>query len=69
MVQSRVQHIPLGSPVIKGKVLEIAKNFEVSDFCASNGWLDQEKQRYEISFQQIFGGNGLWGCSLFNKRL
>ncbi len=53
MVQCRAQCIPLSGPVIKKKAQEIAKKLEVSDFCASNGWLDRYKQRHRISFHQI----------------
>ncbi len=40
MVQCQARCIPLCGPVIKEGALEIAKKLEVSDFSASNGWLD-----------------------------
>ncbi len=55
MVQCRAQGILQSGPIIKEKQWEIAKKSEVSDFCASNGLLDEYKQRHGISFHQISG--------------
>ena len=40
---------------MKEKGTEIAKKLDISDFKASNGWLDRFRKRYGISYRQISG--------------
>ena len=46
---ARANGYPLSGPIVQGKAVQIADNFDPNHtFKASNGWLDKWKKRYEI---------------------
>lgn len=53
--QGRACQIPISGDVIKEKALTVAKSLNVTDFTASNGWLERFKVRHGIIFRQISG--------------
>lgn len=53
--QSRAPCIPISGAVIKEKAIEVAKSMSISNFTASNGWLDRFKARHGIVFRHISG--------------
>ena len=54
-VQARAKNVPLSGPIIQEKALNIAEELHISDFKASNGWLDSFKDRYGIGFYRVSG--------------
>ena len=56
--QKRAQNIPLSGPLIQEKALETANSLGISDFKASNGWLDHFKTRHNIIGKLICGERG-----------
>ena len=52
MSECRAKCIPLSGSILKTKALEIAEKLKVSNFCASNGWLERFKQRHGMSFRR-----------------
>jgi len=53
--QARASSIPCDGPVLKEKALQIAKQLNVQQFTASNGWLDRFKVRHGVIYWQING--------------
>ncbi|KAF7636379.1 HTH CENPB-type domain-containing protein [Meloidogyne graminicola] len=53
----RSQGIPLNGPLLQEKALELSKQFNLTDFKASEGWLGGFKKRHSISFKNINGEN------------
>ena len=54
-VQARAKNVPLSGPIIQEKALNIAEELHISDFKASNGWLDSFKDWYGIGFYRVSG--------------
>ena len=52
-VQMRQQGVPVSGPVLKA--LRYAKEMDIKDFTASNGWFDRWKNRHEVAFKAISG--------------
>ena len=48
-------NIPVTGIIIKEKALSLAKSLELTDFQASDGWLDKWKQRYNVTFKTVPG--------------
>ncbi|XP_017487693.1 PREDICTED: tigger transposable element-derived protein 3-like [Rhagoletis zephyria] len=53
--QVRNKRIPISGPIIKAKALEIAQQLGVTNFNASDGWLEKWEKRNNISFKSIQG--------------
>lgn len=47
------QNIPISGPKVKAKASEIAEQLGLSDFSASNGWLQKWKIRNNIAFKCV----------------
>ena len=53
-------NIPVNGIIIKEKALSLAKSLELTDFRASDGWLDKWKQRHNFTFKAVSGeGNAV----------
>ena len=52
---ARSLNLPVSGPFIQQKALNYAKSQNVSDFKASNGWLERSKARHSISCAVISG--------------
>ena len=56
----RSNNIPVNGIIIKEKALSLAKSLELTDFRASDGWLDIWKQRHNVTFKAVSGeGNAV----------
>ena len=56
----RPNNIPVNGIIIKEKALSLAKSLELTDFRASDGWLDKWKQRHNVTFKAVPGeGNAI----------
>lgn len=44
---------PLNGPIIQRRAIKIAKSLKITDFNATNGWLDRFKKRNLISYQKV----------------
>lgn len=52
---ARSQNVPISGLLLKEKALEIAKEIGVSEFSASNGWIERFKERNKLSFKKVCG--------------
>ncbi len=52
---SNANRVPINGPLIKAFALEIAQNNNITDFKASNGWLQKLTKRYDIRFNSYSG--------------
>jgi hypothetical protein len=49
------QNIPVSSPILQTKALQMAANIGLNDFRASNGWLEAFRKRHCIQFRLLSG--------------
>jgi hypothetical protein len=56
--QARQQNLPVGGDLLKEKAKNLAELLGVSNFSASEGWLDRFKQRHSITFKSVQGEAG-----------
>ncbi|CAI6367554.1 unnamed protein product [Macrosiphum euphorbiae] len=54
-VSARAKNIPISGPIIQTKARQIAEQMSVTEFKASNGWLESLKNRHNIVWHQICG--------------
>ena len=52
---ARSNNIPVNGIIIKEKALSLAKSLELTDFRASDEWLDKLKQRHNVTFKAVSG--------------
>ncbi|CAI6365443.1 unnamed protein product [Macrosiphum euphorbiae] len=52
-VSARAKNIPISGPIIQTKARQIAEQMSVTEFKASNGWLESFKNRHNIVWHQI----------------
>jgi len=52
---AREKNIPLSGPVLQEKALDFAKDLNLDEFKASNGWLESWRFRYGIGFFKVCG--------------
>ncbi|XP_069105883.1 tigger transposable element-derived protein 7-like [Argopecten irradians] len=53
--QARAKNLPLSGPIIQEKALQLVNELGLTEFKASNGWLDSFKERNNIGFFKISG--------------
>lgn len=51
----RNKNVPISGPLIQKTSLEVSTQLNITDFKASNGWLEKFRQRYSISFKTACG--------------
>ena len=49
------QNVPIGGHIIREKALDFAKELNITDFKASEGQLDQSKNRHNVVFRTLSG--------------
>lgn len=53
--QARALKLPISGHIICEKARKIAESLHITDFNASNGWIDRFKNRHSIVYRQISG--------------
>ncbi|XP_071439685.1 tigger transposable element-derived protein 4-like [Hetaerina americana] len=56
--QARGQNLPVSGDLIKEKAMKLAELMNIPDFMARDGWLDNFKKRYRITFKTVQGEAG-----------
>ena len=54
-MNARERDVPIGGYIIREKALDFAKELNITDFKASDGWLDRWKNRHNVVFRAISG--------------
>lgn len=54
-INCRSKSLPISRPIIQTEATKLAEKLGISDFKASNGWLDRFKRRHNIVCKQING--------------
>ena len=54
-MNARKRNVLIGGYIIREKALDFAKELNITDFKASDGWLDRWKNRHNVVFQAISG--------------
>ena len=52
---ARSKNIPIGGRILQEKAMQYAKELDIGDFHASDGWLEGWKQRFSVSFKIVSG--------------
>jgi hypothetical protein len=53
--QSRQNNIPISGPILKEKSKLFATNLGITNFQASEGWLEKFKKRHDLTFKKVCG--------------
>ena len=64
----RSQNVPLSASMIQEKTVVFAKELNIEDFQASDGWLRRWKERNNISFKTASGESKSITPVIVNKR-
>ena len=56
--QARGQNLPVSGDLLKEKAMKLAELMHITDFTASEGWLDKFKKRHGITFKTVQGEAG-----------
>ena len=54
-LSARNSNIPISGQILKEKATQYARELEIENFQASNGWIERWKARYGISFKTVSG--------------
>ena len=54
-INARERNVPISGQIIREKALDFAKQFNIPDFKASEGWLDRWKTRKNVIYRVISG--------------
>ena len=54
-MNARERNVPIGGHIIREKALDFAKELNITDFKASQGWLDRWKDRHNVVFRTVSG--------------
>ena len=54
-MNARERNVPIGGYIIRERALDFAKELNITDFKASDGWLDRWKNRHNVVFRAISG--------------
>ena len=54
-LSAREQNVPVNGIILKEKAVFFAKELDIKDFQASNGWLERWKTRNNISYKTVAG--------------
>ena len=54
-MNARERNVPIGGYIIREKALNFAKELNITNFKASDGWLGRWKNRYNVVFRAITG--------------
>ena len=54
-INARERNVPIGGYIIREKALDFAKELNITDFKASDGWVDRWKNRHNVLFRAISG--------------
>ena len=60
-MNARERNVPIGGHIIREKALDLAKELNIMDFKASEGWLDRWKNRHNVVFRTVSGEE--WSCT------
>ena len=52
---ARSNNVPVNGIIIKGKALSLEKSLELTNFRASDGWLDKWKRKHNVTFKAVSG--------------
>ena len=59
-MNKRERNLPTGGHIIRKKALDFAKELNITDFKASEGWLDRWKNRHNVVFRTVSGEERLY---------
>ena len=65
--QALSSNVPVGGPLLKTKANELAKQFGINDWEASDGWMHWFKQRHGLVFKTICGESASVTPSMTDK--
>ena len=54
-MNARERNVSIGGHIIRKKALDFAKELNITDFKASEGWLDWWKNRHNVVFRKVSG--------------
>ena len=55
--EARSKNMPVNGGLLKSEALSITKSLNITDFTASNGWLDKFSARHQLRYSVLHGGS------------